>query len=76
MTGGWSDSQPDLHAEPYVFAAGEPPPGVAPFAVIREDEGSTVILTRSDADRAGRSHDHIFVDWTQRTQARTLLSAL
>jgi hypothetical protein len=115
----WSDIQPDLHAEPYVFAAGEPPPGVFPFALIREDEGVTLILTRADADRAGlaydyvaaritlrvnsaldgvgltalfsrtladagiscnviaaRSHDHIFVDWAQRTQALSLLTAL
>jgi GNAT superfamily N-acetyltransferase len=115
----WSDIQPDLDAEPYVFAVGEPPPGVSPFALIREDEGVTLILTRADADRAGlaydyiaaritlrvnsaldgvgltalfsrtladaglscnviaaRSHDHIFVDWTQRTQALTLLTAL
>jgi GNAT superfamily N-acetyltransferase len=115
----WSDIQPDLRAEPYVFAAGEPPPGVSPFALIREDEGVTLILTRADADQVGlaydyvaaritlrvnsaldgvgltalfsrtladagiscnviaaRSHDHIFVDWTQRTQALTLLSAL
>ncbi len=51
--GGWRDIQPDLAAEPYVFTAGEPPPGVSPFAVIREDEGVTVILTKADADRAG-----------------------
>jgi hypothetical protein len=59
-----------------VFAAGESPPGVAPFALIREDEGVTLILTRSDADRVGLAYDHIFVDWTQRTQALALLSAL
>ena len=46
----WRDIQPELSAEPYVFAAGEPPPGVTPFAVIREDEGVTVVLTRADAD--------------------------
>ena len=115
----WSDIRPDLHAEPYVFAAGEPPPGAVPFALIREDEGLTLILTRADADRAGlaydyiaaritlrvnsaltgvgltaassrtladagiscnviaaRSHDHIFVDWTQRTQALEKLTRL
>ena len=57
-----SDIQPDLAAEPYVFTAGEPPPGVSPFAVIREDEGVTVILTRAVADQAGlrlrRGADH------------------
>jgi hypothetical protein len=115
----WSDIQPDLHAEPYVVAAGEPPPGVSPFALIREDEGVTLILTRADADQAGlaydyiaaritlrvnsaltatgltalfsrtladaeiscnviagRAHDHLFVDWDQRTQALEKLTRL
>ena len=47
--GGLRDIQPDLSGEPYVFAAGDWH-GVSPFAVIREDEGVTVILTRADAD--------------------------
>ena len=115
----WSDIQPDLHAEPYVFASGDPPPGVSPFALIREDEGVTLILTRADADQAGltydyvaaritlrvnsaltatgltalfsrtladagiscnviagRAHDHLFVDWDQRTQALEKLTRL
>jgi GNAT superfamily N-acetyltransferase len=117
--GDWSDIQPDLYAEPYVFAVGEPPPGVVPFALIREDEGLTLILTRADADRAGlaygyiaaritlrvnsaltatgltalfsrtladtgiscnviagRAHDHLFVDWDQRTLALEKLTRL
>jgi uncharacterized protein len=56
---GWRDIRPDLSAEPYVFAAGEPPPGVSPFAVIREDEGVTLILTRADADRVGLAYDYV-----------------
>ena len=36
-----SDIRPELFPEPYVFAAGEAPAGVTPFAVIREDEGVT-----------------------------------
>jgi uncharacterized protein len=32
---------------------------VSPFAVIREDEGVTVVLTRSDADRAGMAYDYV-----------------
>jgi hypothetical protein len=31
----WRDIRPELSAEPYVFAAGEPPPGVSPFTVSR-----------------------------------------
>jgi len=57
--GGWRDIRPDLSGEPYVFVAGEPPVGVSPFAVIREDEGVTVILTRADADEAGLAYDYV-----------------
>jgi uncharacterized protein len=57
--GGWHDLQPDLRPQPYVFATGEPPPGVSPFALIREDEGLTVILTQADADRAGMAYDYV-----------------
>ena len=56
---GWRDILPELSAEPYVFAAGEAPPGVTPFAVIREDEGVTLILTRADADRAGLDYNYV-----------------
>jgi hypothetical protein len=55
----WRDIRPELSAEPYVFAAGEPPRGVTPFAVIREDEGVTVVLTRADADQAGMAYDYV-----------------
>jgi uncharacterized protein len=56
---GWREILPELSAEPYVFAAAEAPPGVTPFAVIREDEGVTLILTRADADRAGLGYEYI-----------------
>jgi hypothetical protein len=36
-----------------------PLPGVSPFAIIREDEGVTLILTRTDADRAGLAYEYI-----------------
>ena len=55
----WRDIQPDLSAEPYVFTTGEPPPGMSPFAVIREDEGVTVILTRAAADRVGLAYNYV-----------------
>ena len=32
---------------------------MAPFAVIREDEGVTVVLTRTDADRAGMAYNYV-----------------
>ena len=59
---GWRDIRPELSAEPYVFAAREltgPPAGLSPFAVIREDEGVTLILTRADADRAGLAYEYV-----------------
>jgi len=59
---GWHGIEPDLSAEPYVFAAGTPegpPPGFTPFAVIREDEGVTLVMTRADADRAGLGYDYV-----------------
>ena len=66
---GWRDIRPDLAAEPYVFAAGEPPPGVSPFAVIREDEGVTLILTRADADQAGLAYDYVAARITLRVDS-------
>ena len=60
--GGWRDIQPELSAEPYVFASADwtgPPPGVSAFAVIREDEGVTVVLTQADADRARLRYDYV-----------------
>jgi uncharacterized protein len=68
----WRDIQPDLSADPYVFARcdkGEPPPGLVPFAVIREDEGLTVVLTRSDADRAGLAYDYVAARITLRVNS-------
>ena len=67
--GGWRDIQPDLSAEPYVFTTGEPPPGVSPFAVIREDEGVTVILTRAVADRLGLAYDYVAARITLRVNS-------
>jgi hypothetical protein len=66
---GWRDIQPDLSAEPYVVAAGEPPSGMSPFAVIREDEGVTVILTRTEADRAGLAYEYVAARITLRVDS-------
>ena len=66
---GWRDIRPDLSAEPYVFAVGEPPPGVFPFAVIREDEGPTSILTRADADRTGLRYSYVAARITLRVNS-------
>jgi uncharacterized protein len=74
--GGWSDIRPDLHAEPYVFAAGEPPPGAAPFALIREDEGLTLILTRAAADEAGLAYDYVAARITLRVNSALTATGL
>ncbi|HEY4463046.1 MAG TPA: ACT domain-containing protein [Streptosporangiaceae bacterium] len=56
----WGDIEPRLHAEPYVFVSvAEVPPGIQPFAVIREDEGTTLVTTRDEADRAGLSYGYV-----------------
>jgi len=65
----WNNIEPDLSAEPYVFAAGEPPPGVSPFALIREEEGPTLVLTRADADRAGLAYDYVAARITLRVNS-------
>ena len=65
----WNNIEPDLSAEPYVFAAGEPPPGVSPFALIREEEGPTLVLTRADADRTGLAYDYVAARITLRVNS-------
>lgn len=56
----WRDLDPELHPEPYVYAVvSQVPGGIAPFAVIREDEGLTVVLPQADADRAGLRYDYV-----------------
>jgi hypothetical protein len=57
---GWKDIEPRLYPEAYVFVSvPEVPPGVQPFAVIREDEGATLVTTRDEADRAGLSYGYV-----------------
>jgi uncharacterized protein len=68
--GRWRDIQPGLAAEPYVFAAADQsPPGVDPFAVIREDEGMTLVLTRAEADRAGLAYGYVAARVTLRVNS-------
>jgi uncharacterized protein len=56
----WKDLEPELHAGPYVFVTVPgPPPDLEPFAVIREDEGTTLVVTRNEADRAGLRYDYL-----------------
>jgi hypothetical protein len=56
----WQDLQPALYPDPYVFvAAPGVPPGATPFAVIGEDEGITLVLTRDQADRFGLAYGYL-----------------
>jgi hypothetical protein len=56
----WADLWPALHPDPYVFTrVNDVPPGAAPFAVIAEDEGITLVLTRAQADRLGLAYGYV-----------------
>jgi uncharacterized protein len=67
----WRDLQPALAADQYVFAtADQLPPGAdLPFAVIREDEGLTLVLTRAEADRAGLHYGYVAARITLRVNS-------
>jgi uncharacterized protein len=71
LPGHWRDVEPVLAAEQYVFAAADrPPPGVdLPFAVIREDEGLTLVLTRTEADRVGLRYGYVAARITLRVNS-------
>jgi uncharacterized protein len=56
----WRDLAPELHPEPYVFAVADVvPAGLSPFAVIREDEGLTLVLPQAEADRQAMRYDYV-----------------
>jgi hypothetical protein len=56
----WEDLRPALHPDPYVFTkVTDVPPGATPFAVIREDEGVTLVIDRDQADRLGLAYGYV-----------------
>jgi hypothetical protein len=56
----WRDLAPELHPEPYVFVVEDAiPAGLSPFAVIREDEGLTLVLLQAEADRQAMRYDYV-----------------
>jgi hypothetical protein len=56
----WRDLRSSLHPEPYVFTqAKDVLPEGRPFAVIREDEGTTLVLTQAEADRLGLAYGYV-----------------
>ena len=60
MSPAWHDLRPRLYPDPYVFAqVEEVPPGPALFAVIGEDEGTTLVLTQAQADRLGLAYGYV-----------------
>lgn len=69
--GGWHDIEPALAADQYVFAtADQLPPGAdLPFAVIREDEGLTLVVTRAEADRLGLRYGYVAARITLRVNS-------
>ena len=63
---------PELASGPFVFALardGAAPPGVEPFATVREAEGLTLVLPHDDADRAGLPYDGEFARITLRVHS-------
>lgn len=61
---------PELSGEPYVYAtATSPPPGVAMFAAILEDEGLTLVMTKADADQAGLPYTYVAARITLRVDS-------
>jgi uncharacterized protein len=64
MSTAWHDLRPSLYPDPYVFAqVREVPAGISgtlgPFAVIREDEGTTLVLAQAQADRLGLPYGYV-----------------
>ena len=66
MSTAWHDLRPSLYPDPYVFVFAqvpEVPPGISggpgPFAIIREDEGTTLVLTQAQADRLGLPYGYL-----------------
>ena len=44
--------RPELHTEPWVYAPGPAPAGALVFATVAEDEGTTLVLRRDEAEAA------------------------
>jgi uncharacterized protein len=60
MPTAWHGLRPILFPDAYVFAqVPAVPPGPAPFAVIGEDEGITLVLTQAEADRLGLPYGYV-----------------
>ena len=51
---------PDLRPGAWVFTTGEGvPAGCTPLVTVREDEGTTVVLEREEADRLGLAYEYV-----------------
>lgn len=52
--------QPDLRPDRFVFVSvPRVPDGVEPVATVREDEGVSLVLDQSDADRLGLAYEYV-----------------
>jgi hypothetical protein len=61
---------PWLAPEKYVFTvAAEVPAGVRPFATVDEEEGLTLVVLRTDADRFGLDYDYVAARITLRVHS-------
>lgn len=54
--------RPDLHPGPYVFTTvdGEVSPSLRPVVTVAESEGTTMVLSRAEADTAGLPYHAVF----------------
>ncbi|MBA2309925.1 MAG: cupin domain-containing protein [Pseudonocardiales bacterium] len=67
-----TDLRPELVPYAYVFATVDGvavPPGLDPFAVVREDEGLTLVLRQRDADAAGLTYVYLAARITLRVHS-------
>ncbi len=52
---------PKLDTDRWVYSqiAGPPPPGAEPVVLVREDEGTTLVLRQSQADELSLPYDYV-----------------
>ena len=61
---------PELVPGRFVFVrVDDVPDDVEPFAVVREEEGTTLVMAQQDADRLGLGYDHVTARITMRVHS-------
>jgi hypothetical protein len=61
---------PELRSGRYVFTTvARVPPGLDPVVLVREDEGVTLVVEQTDADRLGLAYDYVAAMLTLRVHS-------